>query len=124
MKSIKQILMAITLLLSVTVASAQIKNAKTETVKIYGNCGMCKTTIETAGSLKKVALVEWNKDTKMAKLTYDTSKTSKDEILKRVALVGYDSDEFLAPDDVYDALHDCCQYDREAKVAVPTKMKL
>jgi copper chaperone CopZ len=124
MKSIKQILMAITLLLSVTVASAQIKNAKTETVKIYGNCGMCKTKIETAGNLKKVAQVEWNKDTKMATVTYDATKTSQDEILKRVALVGYDSDKFLAPDDVYAALHDCCQYDREAKVAVSTEMKM
>jgi len=124
MNSIKKILMAITLLLSVTVASAQIKNSKTETVKIYGNCDMCKSTIETAGTLKKVAKVEWNKDTKMATLTYDSTKTSQDEILKRVALAGYDSDKYLAPDDVYDALHGCCQYEREAKVAVSTEMKM
>ncbi|MFV8345037.1 DUF3347 domain-containing protein [Flavobacterium sp. ZB4P13] len=123
MNSIKKILMAITLLLSVTIASAQIKNAKTETVKIYGNCEMCKTTIETAGNLKKVAKVEWNKDTKMAILTYDSTKTSQDEILKRIALAGYDSDKFLAPDDVYEKLHGCCQYEREAKVAVSTEMK-
>ena len=45
--------MAIILLLSVTIASAQIKNSKTETVKIYGNCDMCKSKIETAGNLKK-----------------------------------------------------------------------
>ncbi|TDE47089.1 DUF3347 domain-containing protein [Flavobacterium rhamnosiphilum] len=123
MNSIKRILMAITLLLSVASASAQIKNAKTETEKIYGNCGMCKTTIETAGNLKKVAKVEWNKDTKMATLTYDSTKTSQDEILKRIALAGYDSDKFLAPDDVYEKLHGCCQYEREAKVAVSTEMK-
>ena len=67
--------MAITLLLSVASASAQIKNATTETVKIYGNCGMCKTTIETAGNLKKVAKVEWNKDTKMASLAIGGSIT-------------------------------------------------
>jgi hypothetical protein len=115
--------MAITLLLSVASASAQIKNAKTETVKIYGNCEMCKTTIETAGNLKKVAKVAWNKDTKMAILTYDSTKTSQDEILKRIALAGYDSDKFLAPDDVYEKLHGCCQYEREAKVAVSTEMK-
>ena len=116
--------MAITLLLSVTIAGAQIKNATTETVKIYGNCGMCKTTIETAGNLKKVAKVEWNKDTKMATLTYDATKTSQDEILKRIALAGYDNDKFLAPDAVYDTLHGCCQYEREAKVAVSTTMKM
>ena len=116
--------MAITLLLSVASASAQIKNATTETVKIYGNCGMCKTTIETAGNLKKVAKVEWNKDTKMATLTYDSTKTSQDEILKRIALAGYDSDKFLAPDAVYNQLHGCCQYEREAKAAVSTAMKM
>ena len=116
--------MAITLLLSVTIVSAQIKNAKTETVKIYGNCDMCKMTIETAGNLKKMAKVEWNKDSKMATLTYDSTKTSQDEILKRIALAGYDSDKFLAPDATYDALHGCCQYEREAKVAVSAEMKM
>ena len=116
--------MAITLLLSVTIASAQIKNATTETVKIYGNCDMCKNKIETAGTLKKVAKVEWDKDSKIATLTYDSTKTSQDEILKRIALAGYDSDKFLAPDDTYDALHGCCQYEREAKVAVSTEMKM
>ena len=116
--------MAIILLLSVTIVSAQIKNAKTETVKIYGNCDMCKMTIETAGNLKKMAKVEWNKDSKMATLTYDSTKTSQDEILKRIALAGYDSDKFLAPDATYDALHGCCQYEREAKVAVSAEMKM
>lgn len=123
MKSIQKLLMAITLLLSITITNAQIKNSTTETVKIYGNCGMCKTNIETAGNLKKVAKVEWNKDTKMATLTYDSSKTSQDEILKRVALAGYDSEKFLAPDEVYDSLHGCCQYEREAKVEVSSEIK-
>lgn len=123
MKSLKKIVMAITLLLSFTFASAQIKNAKTETVKIFGNCGMCETTIEKAGSLKKIANVDWNKDTKMATLTYDAKKTNQDEILKRIALAGYDSEKFLALDAAYSKLPGCCQYDREAKVAVKTETK-
>ena len=110
--------MAITLLLSITIANAQIKNAKTEKVKIYGNCGMCETTIEKAGNLKKVAQVDWDKDTKIATLTYDSTKTSQDEILKRIALAGYDSEKFLAPDAAYESLAGCCKYEREAKVAV------
>lgn len=107
--------MAITLLLSFTACNAQIKNAKTESEKIYGNCGMCETTIEKAGNVKKVAQVDWNKDTKMATLTYDPSKTNQDEILKRIALAGYDSEKFLAPDDVYAKLPECCHYDRVKK---------
>lgn len=103
---------------------AQIKNSKIETVKIYGNCGMCETKIENAGNIKKVAKVDWDQDSKMATLTYDTTKTNPDEILKRIALAGYDSDKFLAPDDVYDNLHGCCQYDRVAKVPVKEEIKV
>lgn len=121
MKTIKNILMAMTLLLSITFVNAQIKNAKTETAKIYGNCGMCKKTIETAANVNKTAKVDWNVDTKMASITYDTKKTNPDEILKRIALAGYDSDKFLAPDAVYDKLHGCCQYDREAKVVATSE---
>lgn len=76
---------------------------------------MCKTTIEKAGNLKNVATVEWNKDTKMATINYDDKKTNQDEILKRIALAGYDSEKFLAPDDVYAKLPGCCQYNRELK---------
>lgn len=110
------------LLLSVSFANAQIKNAKTETVKIFGNCGMCETTIEKAGSLNKLASVDWDKDTKMATITYDAAKTNPDEILKRIALSGYDSEKFLAPTDAYNKLPGCCQYDREAKVAEKMEM--
>lgn len=101
-----------------SVFGQKIKNATTETVKIYDNCGMCEKTIENAGSSKNTASVDWDKDTKMATLTFDAKKTSKDEILKKIALAGYDSDSFLAPDDLYNNLHGCCQYDREAKIPV------
>lgn len=114
MKSLKYLMTAL-VMLSFIACNAQIKNAKTETVKIYGNCGMCKSTIEKAGTIKKVATVDWNKDTKTASITYDSTKTNQDEILKRIALAGYDSDNFLAPDDVYANLHGCCQYERVNK---------
>ena len=121
--SFKNIMVATFVLLSITI-NAQIKNAKTETVKIYGNCGMCETKIENAGNIKKVAKVDWDQDSKMATLTYDSTKTNSNEILKRIALAGYDSDKFLAPDDVYDNLHGCCQYDRVAKVPVKEEIKV
>ena len=123
MRSLEKTMMAILLLLSVVVSSAQIKNSKTESVKIYGNCGMCEAKIEKAGSLNNIASVDWNADTKMAVLTYDPKITNPDEILKHIALAGYDSDKFLAPDDTYSKLAGCCQYDREAKVAVKTEPK-
>jgi len=118
-----------TALLTMIVSScaSQIKNIKTETVKIYGNCEMCETTIEKAGNLKKTAKVDWNKDTKMASLIYDSIKTNQNEILKRIALAGYDSDSFLAPDNVYAKLPNCCRYERVNKSAAKieeTKTKM
>ncbi len=109
--------MVIIVLLSYTISFAQIKNAKTETVKIYGNCEMCKANIEKAGNLKNISSVEWNEDTKMATLNYDAQKTNQEEILKCIALAGYDSEKFLAPDDVYSKLPGCCQYKRGLKPA-------
>ncbi|MBL7712709.1 MAG: DUF3347 domain-containing protein [Chitinophagaceae bacterium] len=116
MKSLNILLTASFLLVSAA-AWAQIRNAKTETVKIEGNCGMCETTIEKAGNVKKVASVEWNKDTKTALLTYDATKTNADEILKRIALAGYDNEKYRAPDEVYAKLHGCCQYERSGQAA-------
>jgi copper chaperone CopZ len=118
MNLISKISAATILLFSFSSCNAQIKNAKTESVKIYGNCEMCEKTIETAGSVKKIANVDWNKDSKMATITYDSTKTNQDEILKRIALAGYDGDKFLAPDDVYSKLAGCCQYERVNKTAI------
>lgn len=121
MNSISKIMMAITVLLSSVNGFPQIKNAETATVKISGNCGMCKTTIEKAGNVKNIAAVEWNKDLKTATLHYDGKKTNQDEILKRIALAGYDNQQFLAPDDAYAKLPGCCQYDRTLKPATASK---
>ena len=120
MNLLSKLSMAISVMFSFSSCNAQMKNAKTETVKIYGNCEMCEKTIETAGTIKKEALVDWNKESKMAAITYDSTKTNQDAILKRIALAGYDSDKFLAPDDVYAKLPDCCQYERVNKTAVAT----
>jgi hypothetical protein len=51
MKSL--ILITLIGLLSTSACTSQINNAKTETVKIYGNCDMCEATIEKAGTKKK-----------------------------------------------------------------------
>ena len=123
MKLISKLLVAITLLLSITSTNAQIKNSVTETVKISGNCGMCEEKIEKAGTIKKIAKVDWNQETGMATLSYDAKKTNQDEILKRIALAGYDSEKFLAPDAVYNNLHGCCQYDRVSKVEAKVDIK-
>ena len=102
--------------LAFTNASAQqIKNAQTATVQITGNCGMCEKTIESAGSAKGEAIVDWDVDSKTASITYDSTRTDLDAILKRIAHAGYDNERYLAPQEAYDGLHGCCKYDRTLK---------
>lgn len=112
MKSIRKMLIVTIWVLSYTMGNAQIKNAKTENVKIYGNCDICKTNIEKAGNLKNVAHIDFNKETEMAVISYDATKTNADAILKRVALAGYDNEKYYAPDETYAKLGECCQYKR------------
>jgi len=117
MKQLK-FLLSLFALISFTGCSAAIKNAKTESFKVVGNCDMCKKTIETAANKKGFSEADWNKDTKVLTLTYDTQKTTSDEVLKRIAYAGYDNEKFLAPDDAYAKLPSCCQYDRLKKADV------
>jgi copper chaperone CopZ len=102
-------------LMLASTGSAQSHNKITETVNISGNCGMCESTIEKSGSLKHKSKVDWDRDTKTATMTYNPNKTSKDEILKRIALAGYDNEAYLAPDEAYNNLSGCCQYNRPMK---------
>lgn len=128
MKSIGKILIATISVLSLTLGNAQIKNAKTENLKISGNCDQCKTDIEKAGNLKNVSHIDFDRKTGMAVFTYDMAKTDADDILKRIALVGYDNEKYYAPDETYAKLGECCQYKRpkpdtrvSETVAAPTK---
>jgi copper chaperone CopZ len=114
------ILMTVVALLSTPVLKAQIDNAKTETVKVYGNCGMCEAAIEKAAKKKKVSKADWNEQTKIATITYDSKKTDLDAVLKNIALAGYDNQNYLAPDNAYAKLPDCCKYERQSKHTVKT----
>lgn len=115
MNLLKGLLTLIISFVLLTTSHAQIPNAKTQKVKVYGNCGMCEKLIEKAAFKEGEAKADWNKDTKMAVITFDTKKTTLDEVLKRIATVGYDNQNYRANDSVYNNLHGCCQYDRPKK---------
>jgi len=96
-----------------TTEMANHDHKKTEEFKVYGNCGMCKRTIES--SLKNEKGIEsaiWNIDTKMMKVTFHEDKISLKEIKEKIASVGYDTDAVKSSEKTYNALPGCCQYDR------------
>jgi len=115
MNLIVKIIVLLTLMLTYKESSAQINNQKTEIVKILGVCGNCKMRIEKTGNLNKIVKVNWNKYTQTAIIKYDSIVTNKDEILKRISLVGHDNELFLAPDSAYSSFPTHCQYERLEK---------
>jgi periplasmic mercuric ion binding protein len=98
-------------------AMAQNNTIKKETIKVWGNCGMCKTKIEKAAKGAGATKASWNEDTKELKVEYKASATSNEKIQAAIAKTGYDTQDMTASDEAYNKLHGCCQYDR--KVAAP-----
>ncbi len=102
----------------------KIKNSKLENIRIEGNCTDCKFLIESAGSKKREVLLSWDTDTKVATIEYDSLKTSCTNILKRIALSGFDNELFLAPTEAYENLPDCCKYLRKNKMHLEHDRKM
>lgn len=89
---------------------------KVETVKVYGNCGMCKTRIEKAAkSQDGVSKAKWNQKKEELTVTYDPDVTNMEDVEKKVAEAGHDTEDVRADDKVYENLHSCCKYDRPEK---------
>lgn len=85
-----------------------------DTIKVAGNCGMCKSNIEKAASNAGATSAVWDKTTKLLVVNYDAAKTSNREIQNKVAAAGYDTQDVKASDKSYNKLEKCCQYDRTA----------
>lgn len=86
---------------------------KTDSIKVYGNCGMCKNRIQKAAKIDGVTSASWDAEAQTLVVTYDPAKTTNDDIQKKVAAVGHDTEKYSAPDAVYNKLHGCCKYERK-----------
>ncbi|MBL7983104.1 MAG: copper chaperone [Flavobacteriales bacterium] len=107
--------------LMLTACGNSIDNERTASVRVNGNCGMCKATIEEAALQEGVAMAEWDKKTRVALITFDSTRTTVDAVLARIAAAGYDSEKALASDTVYADLPHCCHYERTGKEIAPPK---
>jgi len=93
------------------------KTIKKESFKVWGNCGMCKKTIDkAANSVEGVVSASWSEVSLKMKVKYNSSKTTLDAIKKAIAKVGYDTEEYRSDDETYSNLHHCCQYERPKKI--------
>ena len=80
---------------------------------VKGNCEMCEKRIETAAkAVDGVTLANWDKDTKMMEVAFDSTITNLHKVQMAIAGTGHDTPMLKAKDEVYNNLPKCCRYDR------------
>jgi len=94
--------------------------SKTDSIKVSGNCGMCKKRIETALKVPGITSADWNVKSKMLTVNYETSKLTLNEVQQKVADAGHDTPKFKATEAAYSKLPGCCQYERAGETGKQT----
>ncbi len=116
MKNLKLISTMFLFLLICQVSNAQSekenRGLKTEMIKVGGMCNMDKKRIEKAAySVEGVKKASWSVETDILTLEYESfRKGLVDEVQKKIAEKGNDTEKYKADDKVYNALPQCCHY--------------
>jgi len=106
-------ILSLAIVLGLSTLSLLAQTVKTEKFEVAGKCGMCETRIEkAANSVEGVSAADWDKETKMLEVSFDSEKSDLHKIHLAVATVGHDTKMHKASDEVYDALPGCCKYER------------
>lgn len=104
--------------LAICLSGVAIAQQKTETIKVAGECGMCKKKIEKSAKEAGASYASWDVTTKLLTVKYNSTSTNAAKIQEKIAAVGYDTPDFKATDKAYNKLDGCCQYDRTASKAM------
>lgn len=101
------------MLAAMFITSALFAQDKTETVKVYGECDMCKKRIEKAALTAGATTAVWSVEKKELTFRYPATVTPR-SIEKKIASAGHDTQNETAEEAVYNKLPGCCHYDRKA----------
>ena len=121
MKTFKLLIVTLVTLITIQSVHAQSDKyqraigVKTQTVKAYGTCDMDRRRIEKAAlTVAGVKFVNWDIDTQSLTVKYDLfKKDAVDNVQKKIASVGNDTEKYRADDMAYQKLPDCCHYQRK-----------
>ncbi|THU38025.1 heavy-metal-associated domain-containing protein [Niastella caeni] len=108
----KKVLFLVIIMISIFGTTNALAQTKTDSFKVYGNCNMCKKRIEKAAAVEGVVKANWNVETKIMTVSYDSSRLTTDAIQKKIAAAGHDTEKEKAADQTYNKLPGCCRYDR------------
>jgi copper chaperone CopZ len=105
--------LSIVLFFAFAFSNSTFAQTQSDTIKVWGSCGMCKGKIEKAAKSAGAKSATWDVESHMLVLSYKTDKTDLKKIQESIAKVGYDTQDVTADNAAYDALHGCCKYDRK-----------
>lgn len=91
-------------------SNTQKTNAK---FKVFGNCEMCKKTIEKSLNVDGVKIANWDTESKIIEISYQAEKITEDKLHQLIASSGYDTEKKKGDDKAYSNLPGCCQYERK-----------
>jgi len=98
---------------AINISFAQTASNK-ETIKVWGNCGMCKSTIEKSAKSAGATAANWDMETKLLTVSYNSSASNAVKIQNAIAATGYETQGVKADINAYNKLHGCCKYDRSS----------
>lgn len=93
-------------------SSATFARADSISFKVAGNCGMCKNRIETSLKDPAIFVANWNVESKLISVVFDSSRINTRQLQQRIAAAGHDTEQFSADNTIYDQLPGCCRYPR------------
>jgi hypothetical protein len=85
---------------------------KTTTLKVWGKCELCKARIEKTAIANGATTADWNAKTKFLTVSFEPGRTSLEYLSEKLAKAGHDTGLNSAKDKAYNALPDCCKYER------------
>ena len=92
---------------------------KIESIKVYGACVMDKQRIENAAlTIGGVKSAVWDGNSQTLTIKYSIfNKNVTDNVQKKIASVGNDTEKYRAADAAYNALPECCHYRKTNEVS-------
>lgn len=86
---------------------------QTKSFKVFGACEMCKERIEHVLKIKGIRSANWNVNTKIMDIVFDSSLVTLEKIENKILAAGHDLEKRKAKDVVYNNLPACCHYREE-----------
>lgn len=103
----KNIILSLSLLFSVSALASKIDTAS---FTVSGICGMCKERIENAAYIKGVKKATWDKEAQTLTVIYNPKKVTLQQIGTSLCEVGHDNQYATCTEEEYLRVHKCCRY--------------